>query len=590
MSQTSAATSENGRERLAGLAQNRKALGLVTAHPMLLPGFGLIAVLLVSLRFLTGYTEIFALPISSDSFSFSQAHLLFQGEDTIEKIRMLSPDWGPLYVIWLWLLHHVDPRPISMFLNNAISLYILVGVALYAYLVRTTRRTALSVLIVTIWQASAFNFATHPKMTAFGLLLVIAAMLLASLPKRAAAQMMVAALGLWLCAFVRPEMILSFGIALTAGIVLLIREGMRPAWSSLAATATTSFAVLLGTALWGVPALEDETNRSGMALEHHFAINWLRWQNDPHSALDQGAQIWDRVFGEADGLTSALAAAPGQLLHHFASNLSQFGWQTPRSAFWHEPVLLSPASGIAYEIEYFAVSLLLFGLAVWALKSKAARDNLRRHGRMELFKWMAVLAGTTAAAVMIYPRSHYLMFSAVGLLAIASIVIAPRLRLEQPKTGVSIAVILLCVALTPRPYTLPTAHHLTWAEISVQRPTIAAIDAFQSLGLPQDRRLRVMTFHDGMYYFLGPHVHEVRSFAKGDTLFARFMAERRLDAVIVNVDVREHRNFAEDPTWRDFVNRPDRYGFRRAVAAPAVTIYIDTDLPCRRPACAGEPE
>jgi hypothetical protein len=177
-----------------------------------------------------------------------------------------------------------------------------------------------------------------------------------------------------------------------------------------------------------------------------------------------------------------------------------------------------------------------------------------------------VLAPCVSAALLIYPRQHYLMPAAVFATALLAAGPAwfPGAAALRDKLNSRPAVLLaaaLCLVLTPSRVIGPGVRALfPWnrpapAAPSVQRATIETI-----------RRLHVaapvasLECGYSSAFYAGLDGPTVVAWAKAEG-FRQFLTANRIGVIILNEALARDTRFRDDPEFRAFVERPEADGF-----------------------------
>jgi len=234
-------------------------------------------------------------------------------------------------------------------------------------------------------------------------------------------------LSAFLMAFIRPEFVLAFYVAVFASVALAIYEvfgavrahhtrrlvqcDLLPAWLSIAA-------VLALVEIWSLPVLQDNA-RAFIAFGQHYS---LRYVNEHHLSINPWqnfTQIIGPLFPRARTVGEAARAAPGLyaefLVHNTIDSLRTLG------GFLSE--WLRPHTG---AIRAIAGTACIFAAMLWV-----GRPSIRTHTKEHLPRNFVLtdaaavsilMAPPLLASVAVYPRLHYLiivlffLFEGLGLI------------------------------------------------------------------------------------------------------------------------------------------------------------------------------
>jgi hypothetical protein len=348
-----------------------------------------------------------------------------------------SPDWPRYYMIWYKFLglffepavpeslppHRSGPEPLPIIAANSLILSMAFSLALFFY-VRALSGSILVALATSIPLAvSVLNLANWSKANHVAIIIVLAAMLATVRVQSSYVRWLVLALGLLLASFFRPELFVAFGLALAITACVAVRHaGDRSARPVHIAFAGVMAVVACYHLEFGLPLLTP-SGRSQLAIEQHFALNWVRWtKSDLHPWLEH-RQIWLMSFGDAQSLLQAFATNPASILRHIADNAAGTAVRimaapfTPAGARWtFVGTYTTTPVGYGAALGFVAFA----GCVLYCLRRHGAGNRIRR----EAVVWSVVLAPIIASVITIYPRDHHTLWLATGLLTLGATVIA----------------------------------------------------------------------------------------------------------------------------------------------------------------------
>jgi hypothetical protein len=465
--------------------------------------------------------------------------------------------YGPLYCLWFSLLSLVQPDRVQLYYLSWSLLAVLVSVGVYA-LCRALGGTRSVALVTAFLGLTSHLVDVWPYTAHLGTVLLLlgtaAAVRLRPLPWAVAGL----ALTLLLAGYLRPEFYLAFLLCcLVAGVAWawawLRRPRSRPALVG-SGLLVVSGAAALGWGL-GVP-LGD--SRSFYAFMQHYAVRIARVKRLPGNPWVHFADFFGADFGSARTFAEALRANPRAVAGHVAANAGALP-----GAFLET---LTPDLDLSRQA-FAGLCLLLAAAAVLALAALGSRllgGPAPAAGRRSLALasglLVLVLVPVLAAALLIAPRSHYLMPAAAVLLAVAGAGLSAPLqgrplgsRLDTWPALLVLGAVLL--AVTPNRahgwdvQRVLCGHH---AEQPPPRAGQTLANTLHGLGL----RGPVVLLD-----FCGP----TRAFYAGVSCqcvyvtektgpFWEFVGRRGINVVVLDGHLRRDSRFRDDPEFQDFVS------------------------------------
>jgi len=535
---------------------------------------GLLTVVSANFVYLTGLPQILDPMIGMEPFYIQMA------QQPLTSIMQQDPTWGPLYAVWLKPFVVALGDPVAVYTANLYGLSLGVSVMLYCYLLLLTRRAAVAVGAALFFLVCDLNVPLLSKVSAFAMMLILAGLSASELVATGARRMSVAAVGVLLASYARPELYPAVALVWLAAVWLAARELGESGWAvvlwpsvALAVIAAAAFSV-------GTP-LSSSSGSGGRllaAFREHFAWNWSRWHDQPPDLTS----VWDHEFGAAPNLLAAYHNNPGAVTHHLTDNLLGTTKFLTTTAFEHYPILAPATIPALVQAEDLLVSAALFGSLVLIV----ARPGLRRqmfatYGHV-LVPYLALATCAIGAGVVVFPLPHYLLVPGVllmlaGALAVSAIVSAPA---AAPRRA-GIVAALACLAAIPKPFVLPAAYVVPGspfkARITVTRTISDTLALVRALQLPAP--VHVLSFTDGLGEMLGVGFHEIKIWGKGPQPLAAYLRDNDV-GVIVSLGPGQESALDNDPDWKSIQNDPGAVGFAR-VPVPgheSVGVFVRKNL------------
>lgn len=497
------------------------------------------ALLIAALRLLAPIERLMDINLYDESiYLYNGATLLQNG--------LPSADWAPLYALWYFGLSLIQPDRIALYFVNFRLLCLLLPLLLYLTLRRYSLAPAPAAICAFLLLIANANLPMWPRVSHFALLVILVS-LIAAAGRPLADALAVAAFGALLAAYARPEFALAAALLALGALLALARsaEARRAAGRPLLAALAIAALALVA---WLRPPIGDGA-RSFAAFAQHFSLNWVGWTGSTLSPWTNAPEIMAIAFGDAQSIGAALGANPGLFARHMLSNAARFP-QTLFDLFFLHGNLLMPADWQAAE----GWLLLLLSLGCALAAGLLGRRRLGGRVRALAPLWLTLgcyLPGLLFSALVIYPRSHYLLILGVLLLIGA---LAPFGGPARPLTpGRLLAGLSLAAAMAI--FTPPAEAVLTVPEAKV---TINTIRAIESLGVAGP--VQLLEAEGGYHIYLGGQFSRVAEYEK-DRAFSQFAAERRINMIVVSDALRNDSRLRDDPEWQRLLADPAAQGF-----------------------------
>lgn len=549
---------------------------------------GLVVILCAAAIFLFGFDRLYDLQLQDEAGYFQRGQWILSGN----RAQIGNPSFAPLYSEWYSLLFRLfGAEPQTYFINLGI-LAVLTPALVFVFVHLASRNVIYGLFAGFVMLVSVHNLTAWPKVASFALVLVLIGLIASHLlRKQPAASLIALATALWIAAYARPEMLLAAAVLLGAGTIWIARRpsGRKTGIGLLALWAVCA-AGLYGL-YGGLPILDDPTERAQLALEQHYAMGHVqRGELTGVNPFTEYRAIWTETFGEATGISGALTANPTAMLAHVGHN----GWilATERLGMivQHFPIILPGNNPAAMAVEAWALAFLLGLGLILALSGRSRRVAAWRRYKVLALRLAPIAGVSLAAAILVYPRNHYVLFLDVLLFLLVVLIVAnafpigqeiSTLRRRQVLIGLSVALL----AATPSPHALPFDHQLKGqyvagrltGDVSIHRQKFALIEAFQQLA--PERPVTLMTYPWGLGIYLGPGVTQIGSFQKIGP-FSDYLRTTGIEIILTAYDLGQETVFRDDPEWRRFLDDPGAFGFVPLPVDSAVQAYAHIGLDC----------
>ncbi len=318
-----------------------------------------------------------------------------------------AAEGSPLYALWYSAASLVFRDPLVLYFGSW-ALLMLANLLAFAAALRGLGIGWFGVAISVCLASQLALFEIWPYVTLLSGALTLAALAAALHHPSRARGLSVAAAVLALAVYVRPELLLGFGLCFAAALAAVVKERApetgAPAWRRVDGPALP-VAVLLG--LWLVFGAPFGGGRSFMAFGQHYALNVVSARNlrvDPWNN-------WERLvradFGDATSAFQALRHNPGAFAWHLGQNLRA----APADASFGARPILRPLTAWP-GIVLFLVLCVGAGVGV----RRAFRDG---RGWPIAVVGLATLVPALVSTLLVFPRSHYFV-GTISVLGVAT--------------------------------------------------------------------------------------------------------------------------------------------------------------------------
>jgi hypothetical protein len=371
-------------------------------------------------------------------------------QNSVTEILNWEPAWGPLYALWFKPLVALFGDPVAIYTANVYALSLGMSIVIYLHLLLLTRRAAPAAGAALFFLVSDFNVPLSSKVSGFALMVSLAGLTVAQLVAPGSRRVSIAAAGVLLASYARPELYPAAWCLCAAALWLGYNEsgesGRRALLWPIIPLACVCFWLLIGVPTYG-------RDRFLIAFREHFAWNWSRWHGEGRTFL----AIWQQEFGEAHSILQAVLNNPDAVARHLLDNLLGTAGFMVASAFGHYP-LLAPATWPALvRVESLLAAAGAFGCLIYVASNHGLRRQMcDRYGQV-LLSYAVIATFSLGSATVIYPVAHYLVIPGVLLIVAATLavtVIAPARSGYSWRWRIGAALVCL-VAIQGRSFYLP---------------------------------------------------------------------------------------------------------------------------------------
>jgi hypothetical protein len=463
--------------------------------------------------------------------------------------------WGPLYAAWYAFWHLFVPDALDLYYFNWALLSVLAGMLVFLFFRALYMPFWISIWLAVLFLFSAQNLPLNPKISIAPFCLILAVLAFFQFQKlpnffRFSA---VSFVGL-LCAYFRPEFYVSFLLGLIFMVWWAWKEKVIQQRRYVIAAGIFVGLVILLHILLENPLFSGDGSRSAVAFQQHFVVNYCAWNHRPEPVtIEEQLRLFHQVLGnDVQTLTDALKAQPAWALKHIFTNLIHTltaNLKNTVDTFYQ--TLFKGWYSQGRSVLALIVVLLFLGFIDYRTTWRNFREKpTDGWGLMAL---LTLIFPTLAATVLIYPRTHYLVFHL--LLIFWSIAfVADRISFRKPTSVQAISFspffgILLLLFLGIR-----------FLEYRQSAPTPAADNVRFITRIQPKIRLRVLE-RDWYRVFLhreSDWIH-VEEYTDGD--FVGFVRQKNINFILMTQDMQ--RYFAKDTGFAAFLKQYKSEGFAK---------------------------
>jgi hypothetical protein len=463
--------------------------------------------------------------------------------------------WGPLYAAWYAFWHLFVPNSLDLYYFNWALLSVLAGIAVFLFLRSLKVSFEASIWLSVLFLFSAQNLPLNPKISIAPFCLILGALALIYFKSWSYFQrfVVVAMTGL-LCAYIRPEFYISFIV----GSMLAIGWGWRERVFKTSTGLVFAIIFVIGALalhlLFGNPLFSGDDSRSAVAFQQHFVVNYCAWIHQPEpSTIEAQLRLFHEVLGkDVETFTDALIKQPAWAFKHLFTNIAHtFSANLKNIVDTFYQTLFRGWYSIWRSVLALILVLVFLGLVDY----RATWQKIRNKGidTWGLVALLSLIVPTLIATVLIYPRTHYLVFHLIFVLwiiaYIANRLVFRKVTIRQyiPITVLSTIILIGWVVIRfyayHRQVVTPTADNVRF---------VTKIQPKQRLRVLERDWYRVFLKEESDWI----HVEE---YTNGD--FMKFVQQKNINFILMTQDMQAY--FAKDIGFQNFANQYQNQGFTK---------------------------
>lgn len=469
--------------------------------------------------------------------------------------------WGPIYAAWYAFWHLFVPKALDLYYFNWALLSVLAGIATFLFFRSLQVSFWVCIWLATLFLLSGENIPLDPKISIFPFTLLLISLFVIQHYRSTFSdfnKFVIISSTALVCSYTRPEFYISFLIGTIISIFFYIKEKNHQ--KSSARPVLVVFVVLIISlhGLFNNPMLSGEGDRSAVAFQQHFVTNYCIWNNIPEPPTIQNQlALFHKVLGDnVETFTDALLKQPSYASKHLLFNLTntlKANLANLTDVFYK--TLWSGWVSPFRSVLYFLI-LLPFIIFLDYKKTFRRLQEYTRNDILEVTALVVLILPSLVAALLVFPRVHYLVFHLLLSFRIIGYVLS-KLAFKWPSrvansqlpvlsfvaTVALVTFVGINVLLTSKPQSTPTADSIRF--ISQLKP-----------------KLHLNTLERHWYRVFLPYPTtwvQVEDYT--DKTFIDFVNRKNINFILMTADMQTF--FANDAGYLDFFNNLETYGFEK---------------------------
>lgn len=496
----------------------------------------LVLLVIAALHFVWGMGNALDIELFDESFTLhSGIRLCLDGFPAASE--------SPLYSLWYYGLHVLQPDTIKLFYVNSQIVTVLPPLLLFVLLRKYAVNAFIAFLIAYVFLLMVGNAYAIPRIGQFALVLMLLSLIgLRFFNDKVRAYTFVAICAL-VMAFVRPEYFISYSIFMVLWMMEYVKSFKQASVYGYEALAIVLFPIGLIT-YFGFPLAGG---RSFFAFAQHFALHWTQWT---HSTLDPWTH-WSEIFGQnfcqATSVIGALRCDPVLFFQHIIVNLLNIFprlifLSLPATYFWGL-IIVNGVIGLVLVMLLAVFIRHLFQQKTQVLQNILANKNV-------LIASAVFLLPVFISLILIYPRNHYVVIVlCIGLFVGALLAKHSSKQALSHKQNIGFVIVVLlmfgCFPAFP-------------GQSNIAKPNVQTIQIIRLLKITEP--VNMLDAEGGFAIYTGDNVKRVVAFNKeGD--FDAFLKANKLNMIVSSALINNEPRFKNDAKWHYFLTHFDQYDF-----------------------------
>lgn len=210
-----------------------------------------------------------------------EAYYMYQGVTFFAE--GIASDWGPLYSLWYKVLSYFEHERVSLYYLNMALLSSLPTFAIYVFLRFFECGAVVALFFAALFHFSIINFPQGVKVSMFALVFLIAGTLLIYKYAKSnlSLSLSLVAVLMFVCAYVRPENTLTWGLAVIVNLGLIVYRKKPSVYLILSGVFILLLVVFIGNPI---------SQRSELAFKRQFGYHYI--MRHPDDLRFQNLDVW----------------------------------------------------------------------------------------------------------------------------------------------------------------------------------------------------------------------------------------------------------------------------------------------------------
>ena len=468
--------------------------------------------------------------------------------------------WGPAYALWYKLLALFESDSIRLYYLNYRLMAILPSIALFIFLAISNTRLWVSFSLGLFFLFSTINLPVWPKVSHYCIFIILIGLsLMRYIPLTLVKISFISVFVLYI-SYARPEFYLTYLAVMGLWFIALFYKSFRSKRAIIISLLFFLFELLVQ-GYMGIPLFNFQGDRSALAFAQHFMFNYFQWNHIDQDFWITWMPYYQELFHNATSIREAYQINPKLFDLHFLTNIQTYFSQAFNlfsDAMLPEKVISIPLKG--------RLAILFLGGAIMLVVTlqdrylSAVLKNFKRN-TLALIILLLICAPTFASSLIIYPRTHYIIFQYFLLIYIICNVVFPITKINNPYNIYSFVfsgIVFITVWLN-----MPSTKDYTYFDLWRKEPSLANLKTVEKLrSLHYTQPIHLLENEGGMNIFLGKNYSWIRGFMK-DTTWTTYLKKEQVDIIYVTPSLIKYPTLKSDSTWYAFINSPEKYGFKK---------------------------
>jgi hypothetical protein len=469
--------------------------------------------------------------------------------------------WGPIYAGWYAFWHLFVLKAVDLYYFNFALLSVLAGIATFLFFRSLQVSFWASIWVATLFFLSGKNIPLDPKISIFPFTIFLLALFLIQRFRNdfsTFTKFVTISLAALICSYARPEFYFSFLLAALPSVFFFIKEKKYQQRRGLTLLVFFLSVILVLQGLFDNPIRNEGEGRSTIAFQQHFVTNYCIWNNIPEPmTIQKQLALFHQVLGDdVSTLTDALLKQPSYTSKHLLFNFRntiKANCESLANVFYQ--TFLG-----GWKSAYRSVLFLLIFLPFWIFldyrKTVSQLKNCTRNDLYEFTALLVLISPSLLAALLVFPRQHYLVFHLLLSFRIIGYVLS-RLSFKWPRQVVITQFPFLSV-ISSLVYGAFVFVNLTTIRKPQATPTADTIRYISELRPKQ--HLYTLERHWYRVFLESPSTWvQVEDYT--DSSFIDFVDRKNINFILMTSDMQTY--FANDTSFQNFVTHCETYGFEK---------------------------